>query len=157
MNRTLSWSGTFLLTRLFPTVWISGFGFGALQLLFFPGTARYNGVVGGAPPDAGIMLLLIWIAASSLLLLFTRGLRRVRLEGDELKVSHWFTAVTIPLSDVVAVRQRIFPHFGAITVDLKHATRIGRTFTFLPDGRRPRLGEEGPVVKELRALCANAV
>src|SRR5690349_8477950 len=68
-SRTLSWSGTFLYTRLFPVVWIGGFGFGTLQLLLYPESTLYNGVRGAAPPGVRWLLLAAWIVGTTLILI----------------------------------------------------------------------------------------
>jgi hypothetical protein len=151
--RTLSWAGTFLYTRLFPFVWIGGFGFGTLQLLLSPETAYYNGVRGGAPPGFGWLMLAAWIVGSTMALGFGWGLKRVRLIGDTLEVSNYLRRISIPLDDVVEVRQRAFPHFGSITLELRQQTVFGTHITFIPRGKRARwFGEEGPMVTELKEL-----
>jgi hypothetical protein len=154
--RTLSWAGTFSYTKLFPIVWICGFGFGTLQMLVSPETTYYNGVRGGAPPHFGWLLLAAWIAGSSVTLAFGWGLKRVRLVGDTLEVSNYLRQISIPLADVVDVRQRAFPHFGAITLELRAPTAFGTHITFIPR-EKPRLwtGEDGPCVKELRDLVGS--
>jgi hypothetical protein len=155
MTRTLSWAGTFPSTRLFPAVWISGFGWGVLSLFASPRTTLWNGVRGGAPPGARWLLLTIWVGASALLVLMGWGLKRVRLGENELFVSNYLREIAIPLNAIRDVRQRLFPHFGAVTIELRHATPFGQRITFIPKGRGPRwLGQEGEVFLELRALVA---
>jgi len=155
MPRTLSWSGTFLMTRLFPAVWIFGFGIGTLWLLVSPGTISWNGVRGGAPQGAGWLMLAAWLTGSTLILFLAWGLKRVRLRDNELLVSNYLREIAVPLRDVATVRQRMFPHFGSITVEFRSETPFGQRVTFIPNGRRARwLGEEGAVVQELRALVA---
>ena len=154
--RTLSWEGTFLFSRLFPVVWIGGFGFGTLQLLINPETTYYNGVRGGAPPGLGWLMLAAWIIGSTLALGLAWGLKRVRLVGDTLEVSNYLRTNSIPLDEVVEVRQRVFPHFGSITLELNRETRFGTRITFIPRGKRARwFGEEGPMVRELKELVSN--
>jgi hypothetical protein len=116
MPRTLSWPGTFLMTRLFPAVWITGFGVGTLWLLVSPETIAWNGVRGGAPPGAGWLMLLAWLGGSAFVLFLSWGLKRVRPSSG------------LPRPSVAGSRS--FPMVAP------------------PGGS----GEEGAVVKELRAL-----
>jgi hypothetical protein len=155
VTRTLSWDGTFWMTRFFPVVWITGFGVGALWLLVSPSTIAWNGVRGGAPPGAGWLLLCAWVVGSALILLLAWGLKRVRLRDDNLLVSNYLREVSIPLTDVASVRQRVFPHAGSITIEFRSETPFGRRVTFIPSGRLPRwYGDESVILQELRALVA---
>jgi hypothetical protein len=157
MPRTLSWAGTFLMTRLFPAVWITGFGVGTVWVIVSPETIAWNGVRGAAPPGAGWLMLPAWLGGSAFVLFLGWGLKRVRLQDDELLVSNYLREVAIPLADVATVRQRVFPHFGSITIELRADTPFGRQITFLPNGRAAGwFRAEGAVIEELRALVARA-
>jgi hypothetical protein len=157
MTRTLSSPGNFFWTRLFPAVWITGFGIGALWLSVSPKTMPWNGVPGAAPPWAGPVLLLGWLGGTAFLLLLSWGLKRVRLSASTLLISNYRREVAIPLAEVASVRQRLFPHFGSITVEFRSETPFGRAVTFIPGGRTARwFGEEGEVIQELRSAVARA-
>lgn len=144
--------------RLFPVLWSVGFGVGTVMLWVAPDSIPYNGVPGGAPPEAKWLLLAAWVAGTAMcagLVAMTWRLKRVRVEDDTLLVSDFRREVRVPLRDVVGVRQPRFPVPGSIAIDLARETPFGREVTFFPQ-RRGLFGAEGPTMRELRALVSAA-
>jgi hypothetical protein len=146
-----------MMAKLFPLIWITGFGVGTLWLLVSPETIAWNGVRGGAPTFARWLMLAAWITGSALILLLSWGLKRVRLDDNHLLVSDYLRETAIPLSEILNIRQRVFPHPGSITIEFRSRTKFGRQVTFIPNALPPKWSaEEGPVLKELRGLVDRA-
>ena len=122
----------------FPVVWSTGWGYGTLQLLLHPDAVAYNGVVGGAPPNAGILSLLLWIAGTAFAAAFAWGFKRVRLDCDFLYVSNYLREVKVPLCEVAEVYHPTISRPVAVAVEFERPTRFGRRIRFMARGRRNR-------------------
>jgi hypothetical protein len=82
------------------------------------------------------------------------GLRRVTTDGTRLQVTLGSrTEVTIPLAEVVEVRERRVAELCAVTLRFGGRTPAGRSVRFLaPVRRRLERGEPHPIVIMLRAM-----
>jgi len=158
VERTLSSGFTFTLKFIFPVLWIGGFGYGTLQLFTHPGEVTYNGVRGGAPPDAKWLFLLMWVLGAATLGWLTARLKRVRIDNDGLLVSNYREEVRVPFAAVTKVTQNRWVNARPITVEFRHETPLGRRATFIPAGRgRFAFWREDEIVAELRRRAGLAI
>jgi hypothetical protein len=86
----------------------------------------------------------------------SRRLRHVSINDRGLYVSNQQEEVLIPFSEITEVREYKTSRVGSITVVLRTASRIGRSFVFIPSGYRP-LFQSHPIAVELRERVANVV
>lgn len=122
----------------FPLVWSSGWGYGTIQLLLRPDKVAYNGVVGGAPPNAGLFMLLLWIVGTTFAAAFAWGFKCAHVDRDFLYVSNYLRQVKVPLREVVNVYHPTISRPVAVAVELEHSTQFGRRIRFMARGRRNR-------------------
>lgn len=122
----------------FPLVWSSGWGYGTIELLLHPDKVAFNGVVGGAPPDAGVWALLLWIVGTTFAAAFAWGFKRVRVDREFLYVSNYLREVKVPLREVADVYHPTMSRAVAVTVELERSTPFGRRIRFMARGRRSR-------------------
>lgn len=123
----------------FPVVWCGGWGYGTIQLLVHPDKVAYDGVVGGAPPDAGIWMVLLWIAGTTFAAAFAWGFKRVRVDRDFLYVSNYLREVKVPLREVADVYHPTMSRPISVAVELEGPTPFGRRIRFMARGRRSRV------------------
>jgi hypothetical protein len=88
-----------------PPLWIAGVGWAALQLLYHPESVVFRGVQGGAPMIARWASVVVWLVGSVAIVRHAIRLKRVRLDGDSLQISNYFTEIRVPLEALVDVHQ----------------------------------------------------
>ncbi len=150
-ERRLSSGSTFLAKFVFPVLWISGFGFGAVQ----PWFGGFHGANNSPPPpELKFVFPLIWIIGSAFILRANAGLKRVSLDGRRLLVSNYLREIRIPLDAVVDVRQNRWLNTRPITIYLREPTEFGDRVTFIPKSRFSILfWRIDPIVMELKQLA----
>jgi hypothetical protein len=151
-NSYISSAGTFLAKFTAPAFWIL-FG-GLLNLSFWFGIPD-----GRRPPalEAKFFFLIAWILGSALVCWTNAGLKRVRLDGQQLLLSNYVREICIPISAIIDVRQNFWLKSRPITIYFGGATKFGNQATFIPKWRlRIRFWREDPVVDELRQMAGLA-
>jgi hypothetical protein len=154
MRRQLSSSLTFFYKFIFSTIWISGFGFGALQLFLLSDSLRGQG--GPLPPEIKWTFLLVWIAGSTVFLWFCAPLKRVQVDDETLYASNFFREIRVPLRTIDHVSENRFVNIHPVTVHLKTETAFGRKIVFMPTARFFSLFTGHPVVKDLEEWVRRA-
>src|SRR5664279_2348811 len=101
-DRQLSSASTFWAKFVFPAIWISGFGLGTVLLWLGDFHGRNNEA---PPPLVKFVFLGAWVLGSTFILLANAGLKRVRLEERQLRISNYVHEISISLSAIVDVRQ----------------------------------------------------
>jgi hypothetical protein len=148
VHRILSPSSTVWWKFGFPAIWISGIGIATAALWL----GAFRGPGNSPPPDWTRWLsLVVWTAASTYLIWFSRRLHYVSLFEDVLTVSSYFNEAAISLAEVSRVTQSYMMNPPTITVHLDRETRLGRRIVFIPVGRRTYLFEH-PITTELKEL-----
>jgi len=157
MDRTISSSITFLFKYIFPVVWVSGFGFGALKLLFQPQDVIFNGVPGAATPADQLFVLVMWGFGSAFVLWVTVPLKRVCLKANGLSVSNYRREILIPFGAIERVSQNVLFSGRHVTIYFRYETPFGRRIKFIPAGfGKLAFWKEDDVVKELRRHAKRA-
>jgi len=119
-------------------MWSSGWGYGTIELLLHPDKVAFNGVVGGAPPDAGVWAVLLWIAGTTFAAAFAWGFKRVCVDREFLYVSNYLREVKVSLREVTDVYHPPISRPISVAVELEHSTRFGRRIRFMARGPRSR-------------------
>lgn len=148
---TLSSAWTFWTKFIFPPVWISAVGIATVLL--------WSGALVGAdnaspPSPAKFAVLGVWIVGTALILWFSAGLKRVRIDARQLYVSNYLREIAVPFSEIIDVRQNRWINYRPITIYFRDATEFGGKATFMPKRRMQLLfWRTDPVVGELRQLA----
>lgn len=154
MNRTLSAPSTPFLKFVLAPGWILGFGYGTYDLWMRPSEVVFNGVKGAATSGDQWVFLVAFFAGASLMLFTCIPLKRVILTPTGLRVSNYFTDISVGLSAIEDVRQHRWLGGRAITLALRSSTDLGDTIRFLPATRsRLAFWRDDELVDELRHLA----
>ena len=149
--RNLSSAWTFITKIVFPVVWISGFGSGAISFWFGAFHGRNNQL---PPPEMKSGFLAVWIVGSVFILWFSAGLKRVSVDERQLLVSNYLREISIPFSAILDVRQNRWVNLRPVTIYLREATEFGDRITFMPKRRISfQFWREDPIVDELKQLA----
>jgi hypothetical protein len=138
-ERTLSSAWTFWTKFLFPAIWILGFGY---VTLFWS----------GGPPETKFVFLVVWIVGTTSILWVYVGLKRVRMDEQQLYVSNYIQEIHIPFSAITEVKQNRWINSRPITIYFRDATQFGDKVTFMPK-QRIQFWSVDPVVNELKRLA----
>jgi hypothetical protein len=153
-ERTLSSASTFWMKFVFPPVWILSFGIVAILLSFGGLNDRSNAM---PPPQMKFAFLGVWIVGTTLILWFSAGLKRVRIDERQLYVSNYIREISVPFSEIIDVRQNRWINSRPVTIYFRDATEFGGKATFMPRWRIQLLfWRTDPVVSELRQLAGLA-
>jgi FtsH-binding integral membrane protein len=140
-RRILSSPYTVVWKFIFPAIWISGFGAGAIAVCT-------------SATDANRWIFpTVWIVASAWLLWFALRLRRVAISSDTLYISTYRREISLPLSSIVRVTQSYMSRPQTITLHTDRDTLLGRKFLFVAPGW-PRIISRHPLAIELDELIA---
>jgi hypothetical protein len=93
-RRTLS-AGYTLPAKVFSVVWIVGFGLGTFAM-FLAGASRDGGPT--------LQFVLLWLLGSAFLFWSALRLKKVTIDGNSLRVSNYIEVISVPISQVVAIR-----------------------------------------------------
>jgi hypothetical protein len=148
-ERTVSSAWTFWAKCLFPTIWISVFGFGTIGLWSGGFVGRNNAM---PPPQMKFVFLGVWIFGTTAILWANAGLKRVRVDERQLYVSNYVHEIYIPFSSIADVRQNRWLNSRPITIYFKDATEFGDKVRFIPK-QRIQFWRIDPVVNELKQLA----
>ena len=150
-ERTLSSAWTFWAKFIFPAIWISAFGVGAI--LFWSG-GFVDGNHAAPPPQIKFVFAGLWIAGTALILWTNAGLKRVRTDERQLYVSNYLQEIDVPFSAITDVSQNRWLNSRPVTIHFGYATELGDTATFMPRQRiRIQFWRIDPVVDELKQLA----
>jgi hypothetical protein len=150
-SRNLSSAWTFVTKFVFPVVWISGFGSGALSLWLGAFHGRNNEL---PPPEMRFVFLGVWIVGSVFILWFSASLKRVSVDERQLLVSNYLQEISIPFSAILDVGQNRWVNSRPVTIYLRKATGFGDRITFMPKRRISfAFWRADPVVDELKQLA----
>jgi len=147
MNEKLSSDWTVFYKVIFPLLWISGFGFGAL-LLWIGSFDQTN----PPPADMKWTFLFVWITGSSFILWFALRLKSVMLKDKSLIVKDYFKETVIPILSVNDVRESRFMNPKVIKLSLYPESEFGDKVVFIPKLKFYNPFGQHPVVKQLKQL-----
>jgi len=126
---------------IFPAIWITGFGAGAVAVaLTAAGESRW-------------IFPSMWLVGSVWLLWFALRLRRVAIGGDTLYVSTYLREIPLPLVSISRVTQSYISGPQTITLHADSDTPLGRKFVFVAAGW-PRMLWRHPLAVQLEQLVA---
>ena len=101
--------------------------------------------------------LALWMVGTTLVLWFSAGLKRVRMDARQLYVSNYIREISVPFSEIIDVRQNRWINYRPITIYFRDATEFGGKATFIPKWRIQLLfWRTDPVVSELKQLAGLA-
>jgi hypothetical protein len=136
---------------VFPVLWIAIFGLGTVLLWvgdFDQATAP--------PLEMKVIFLVGWVVGSAFVYWFTRRLRSVWLENDELVVGDLGRSESFPLSSVVQITESRFTNPKTIKILLQHPSGGIGEITFLAPAKLQVPFTDHPVVRMLRARVDEA-
>lgn len=117
----------------FPLLWILMWGAFVVILGHDPSSVTWNGVPGGAPPNA------VWVTtaegAAGLVFIawFCKGMVTVQLAGPALLVTDYFKDARIPAAQIKSVTRWWWARPGLVTVTFWGTTPFGRRISFVPE------------------------
>jgi len=140
-RRILSSPYTVFWKFIFPSIWITGFGAGAVMAAF------------ADQGDSRWIFPSVWILGSSWLLWFALRLRRVSISDETLHISTYVREISLPLSAISRVTQSYMSRPQTITLRTDRDTPLGRKFVFVAAGW-PRIVSRHPLAVQLEELVA---
>lgn len=151
--KTISSAWTFPMKIIFPTVWISCFG-AATAGLWLGSTPQGNGAQ--LPPGMKWQFLFAWVFGTFFILWICAGLKRVRVDFDQLYISNYRKEIAVPLSNVVDVSENRWINIHPVKIHFRLPTEFGQQITFMPTSRFFGFWSSHPVVAELKNLAGIA-
>jgi hypothetical protein len=149
LSSGFTWFGKFVA----PLLWIAVMGWAAFELFFHPAAVVFKGVPGGAPPGAKWVFLIAWLVVGAGVVRQALRLKRVRVDGDYLRISNYFTETCIPLETLVDVQQRGWLN-GLITLEFADPNPFHGVVQFYPvRSSRLLVERDEAIVTELRRLA----
>ena len=149
MQKSISSAQTFYMKLVFPTIWISLFGSGAVLIM--------AGVPLGAEPAVPlhmkVLFPLMWVVGAASFLWMCAPLKRVRLEEGNLLISNYFKEIQVPLTLVSDVTENRWLNIHPVTIHFKRSTGFGDKITFMPKIRLFGFFSSHPIVFELRRMA----
>jgi hypothetical protein len=117
-------AGYTLPAKVFSVVWIIGFGIGTLAMLVVP----------NAPHEMPkLLFFLSWLGGSAFLFWSALRLKKVTIEGDSLRVSNYLKSISIPVSEIVDIRDAsVLPNLRLIVLRLRSPSHFGNKIVFQP-------------------------
>jgi hypothetical protein len=131
---------TFVTKFVFPSLWIPGFGAGAIASFF-----------AASPPLSRAGFLFAWVAGPLFIWWACARLKKVRIDGSNLYVSNYLQEICVSADAVSDVTENRWLNIHPVTIHFRRDTPFGCSVIFMPKGRMiPFLSH--PIVNELRAL-----
>jgi len=152
-ERTLSSASTFLAKFVLPAVWITGFGFGTVQLWLGNLVDGHNAL---PPSQMKFVFLGVFVLGTSFILWTSAGLKRVRMDERQLYVSNYFREISVPFGEIIDVTQNRWINSRPIPIHFRDATAFGGKATFVPKWGIRFFWREDAVVSELKQLAGLA-
>jgi len=153
MKKRLSSLWTYFYKKVFPSIWITGFGLGTVALWF--GIFKDNKGQ-PPPPDIKWTFLLAWIVGTVFLLWYSRRLKSVWLEGDRLIVTDYQSEENIPLQQIKEVIETRLWNPKLIKIRFRRPTRWGDQIVFIAPMSLKITLVNHPIVIELRERASKA-
>jgi len=139
--RRLSSLQTFTNKYILPALWPFVCGF---SLKVLPEVWDYSSLF-------GLIMIGFWSGSSYGIYWNALKLKRVRVDYQNLYVSNYFKEISIPLSEILDVRQTRWAN--PICIQLRSPSEFGDKILFMPTGRLTPLGKH-PVIAKLRELAS---
>ncbi len=109
---------------------------------------------GKPPPEVKWLMLAVWIGGSGLIWWFCCRLKRVWLDGGELRISNYRREDRVPLARVAAVTENRWVNIRPVTVQLRASTAFGDRIVFMPEVRWFLFWRPHSIAVELRRVVA---
>jgi hypothetical protein len=133
MKQVLSSSvGTLVFKIFFPVFWVGGFGYGTAKLLLVDDPQKWS-------------FLLAWILGTLIIVAICVSLKTVKIENDNIIISHYFKRVKVPISEISRVTENLFFNIHSVYIHFKNRTDFGNKIMFMPP---PHLS-----IFELSGIC----
>jgi len=131
---------------IFPAVWITGFGAGALGVL---DSALRRGA---DPSSEALEFLAAWIVGSAVLLLFCAPLKGVVVDERSVRISGLLREIVVPLDTIDDVTENRWINIRPVTIHFRERTEFGSRITFMPRTRFLMPWSSHPDVELLKTL-----
>jgi hypothetical protein len=149
-EKNLSSAWTFWAKFVLPVCWISVFGAGTMVLWL----ADFHHGNNALPPPMKFVFLAVWILGSTLILWANAGLKRVRMDEQQLYVSNYIKEISIPFNAIIDVTQNRWINSRPVTIYFRGATEFGDQAKFMPKQFITfQFWRVDPIVDELRRLA----
>src|SRR5262245_44081726 len=144
MRRRLSSFHTFIQKIIIPVIWFTGLGIGTLAV--FDQSEQ---------TDKTSPWIFLLFGLTSILFLYWGCIRLkvVSLDESFLYVSNYLKEISIPLSEVAAVRENRWLNGNLVTIHLKSPSEFGNKIIFMRKVIFLLLWRSHPVVSELERLA----
>jgi hypothetical protein len=126
----LSSDSTTFWKRVFPAAWTVGVGAVAAM--------AWLDLIGSPPAPAPVKIFLVggWAVFSALFYHWLGRLQHVWRVGDDLVVGDRNHGLRLSLTEVREVKESRMQKLKMVTLELRRATPLGRTITFVPKGAK---------------------
>ncbi len=151
MRKRISSSLTYFYKRVFPALWIIGFGVLAAWL-WFGNFAHQASQTGGLR----WFTLLAWCGGTGFLVWYSRTLKEVWLYQGRLLVSDYDNEEWVPLGQVEEVKETRLWNPKLIKLRLRRAGKWGDQIVFIAPLRFHFVFMDHPLAGELRILVSEA-
>lgn len=146
----LSSGWTFINKFIFPTLWIGGFGIGAISLGFSAGNI--------VPLVDRVGILFVWLVGAAYIYSTWIRFKVVRMNDKYLYVSNTRRQCQIPLTQISKVTEWRWNHTHPVTVHFAQPTAFGNSIMIMPKVRFIGLWFSHPVVdKFCKAARMNSI
>ncbi len=148
--RTISSKLTFITKFVFPTFWITLFGFGTFAMWAGQLTDRQ-----GAPPPIEIkfVFLAVFVAGSLFILWTCVRLKEVRVDDRLIYVSNYLKEISVPVDTIADITENRWINYRPVTIHFRCDTEFGNKITFMPKRGLIAPWRSHPVVGELQRLA----
>jgi len=138
MKKQISSETTIVWKYVFPGLWVSFMGAGAIAAAF------------QAAREPGWSLFVLgWIIASCYLIWFARRLKFVSIDDDFLYVSKFREQIQIPLTHIQHVKENFWASPKLITLTLNQPSEFGTKIVFVPTSLVFAALRSHPIVREI--------
>jgi hypothetical protein len=152
--KVLSSKLTFISKFVFPVLWITLFGSGAVEMWAGTFTGKDNTP---PPPELKYVFLGAWIVGTAFILWTSAGLKEVSVDGQSIRVSNYLEEINIPADMIADITENRWIKGHPITIHLRSDTAFGQKIKFLPKSQLLGAWSTHPAVAELRRLAGPSI
>ena len=134
MKEIISSSMSFFYKFIFSSIWIIGFGFGAIISLL----------------NFSFIPVIVFILGTLFIYYYCIRLKKVSIDKEYLYISNYSTEIKIPISEIEKITEDMFININPIWIHFKNPIEFGNYIIFIPKIRLLLPFTSHPIVNELR-------
>lgn len=134
--KTLSTSITFIWKFIFPTIWLAGFGAGAIGVIARSGTN-------------GFPMLIGWVFGFVVMYFICFPAKRVMIDNNYIYINNFRKTIRVPLDQIKKVSENIMISPRPIFIEFKNETEFGKKIMFIGYNKMFLTFASHPAIKEI--------